>query len=370
MKKVKIILIIILCGLLFFLSGILVWALFGSTGKNTAFSTERSYSINPNFDLVLEKEVETASISSLDIQYDINDVFFYENTDNTILIKEYMNYTPKKEQISTVEQQGNALIIKGKKQKTTSSFLFGVDTRKAYTEIYLPANFYTALSVKTVSGDIRSERDFLQSSAFSASSTSGDIHFPKVEADNIELSSTSGELTLEQALATSIQIGTVSGDILLKYAEGKTHISTTSGNIRIPGGKIDQDINTVSGDINISDTIGVFKLSTTSGDISINGAQGYGKTNTVSGDVRIFLDELNGNLGANTTSGNVDINIPTNASFSLDFSSTSGKCSTFFDDVLSFNKKGTQAKGQYGTANDTSVTVSTVSGDLKITEKH
>ena len=56
------------------------------------------------------------------------------------------------------------------------------------------------------------------------------------------------------------------------------------------------------------------------------------------------------------------------SAFAFNYSSTSGDCSTFFDDVLSFNKKGTEAKGQYGVADGKSIIVSTVSGDLRITK--
>ena len=63
----------------------------------------------------------------------------------------------------------------------------------------------------------------------------------------------------------------------------------------------------------------------------------------------------------------VVMQIPDNASFALDFDSTSGECNTFFDDMLTFNKKGNHAEGIYGNSSDSEITVSTVSGDLRIT---
>lgn len=88
----------------------------------------------------------------------------------------------------------------------------------------------------------------------------------------------------------------------------------------------------------------------------------------MSGDIRIFLDELQGGLDISTTSGDVSLQLPKTASLSLHFSSTSGECVTFFDEELSFNKKGNKAEGQHG-GGEHSIDVSTVSGDLSISEE-
>lgn len=392
-KTLKITLIIILCGFVLLLCGILGLAL---KGDYNDIMVEGTYETRENYTLVLEKEIDPQNISDLQVQYGMNsnDVFFFENTGNTILVKEYMNFTPEENQISTVDQKGTTLTITGKKRNSSSGFFFHwgtssiLDNRRAYTEIYLPADFYASLSVKTISGDIRSERDFLQGADFSAVSTSGDIYFPNVEAQEISLSSTSGDLSIQNMEASDIEVSTTSGDIMLTsvkgsksvssvsgeitltYTEDNTSVSTTSGDVRILGGTDDYNIGTVSGEIRVSDMVGAFEISTTSGDLFIENSQGFGQASSVSGDMRIFLNELTGSLNIDTTSGDVDIKLPDTSAFALDFNSTSGDCSTFFDDVLSFNKKGTEAKGQYGVANGNTLMISTTSGNLRITENN
>lgn len=329
MRTTKIVLLVILCGLIVFLCGILGMGLSNDGGS---FFSKDGAIVSQNYDLVLEKEVEADGITSLLVQYDMNsnDVFFYENTGDTILIREYFNFTPRENQLSTVQQNGGELLIKGRSRNFTSFLSFG-NSQNGYTEIYLPAGFYADLSVKTVSGDIRSEIPFAQSDSFAASSVSGDIFFPLVEAGNIDMSSTSGDIFTGQVTCKRLQASTVSGDITLENVEGNTDISSTSGDICVRGG---------NGSRNIS---------------------------SISGEIRLFLEELTDSLEISTTSGDVFIQLPEEAAFALKFSSTSGDCNTFFNDVLSFNKRGTTANGQYGGNSDIKVTVSTTSGSLRIT---
>ena len=94
---------------------------------------------------------------------------------------------------------------------------------------------------------------------------------------------------------------------------------------------------------------------------------GQGRAETISGYVQIFLAELAGDLNISTTSGEVYLRVPETVSLPLDFDSTSGDCSTFFDDQLSFNKKGNKVDGQYR-GGERQVQVSTTSGDLRISQ--
>ena len=108
-------------------------------------------------------------------------------------------------------------------------------------------------------------------------------------------------------------------------------------------------------------------MSATSGELSVSRASGFGTAHSVSGDIRIFLEDLAGDMDISTTSGTVDLAFPESADFRFRFGTTSGDCGTFFDDALSFDKRGKNAEGELG-AGTHSVEVSTVSGDLDIRE--
>lgn len=398
MRRIKIATIIFLVCAGICLCAILSYALMmepAGWGESRAF-----------YSMVQEVEIEAEQIRNLRIDYGgtSNDVFFYEGTGDTILIREYMNYTPKDNQVSSIEQDGETLLVKGTRKRLFSFFLF--HSGDAYTEIYLPAGFAEKLrnmEVKTVSGEIRSEISFILEENFRASSTSGDLFFPGIQAEKTGASSTSGNICLENVTAADISVSTTSGDIalgrvrgdtrlsstsgkltltelegdlkasttsgdiILGEIDGGTDVSSTSGDIRLEraGGNLDSE--TTSGDIRVKTLEGAFELNTTSGTISVLGGEGQGNADSVSGDIRIVLANPTGNFTVSTTSGNVDFQLPETEGYSLSFDSTSGECNTFFDGELSFSKKGNRADGKYGNG-ARAIRVSTVSGDLRIIE--
>ncbi|MDE7352863.1 MAG: DUF4097 domain-containing protein [Acetatifactor sp.] len=398
MKTLKITLIAILSGIALVLITMLTVCLSGGSIRigNFFFSPEsfennNSWSaggtVYPECSLVLEQEIPAEGINSLNINYSMNsnDVIFREGAEGTITIREYMNFTPNANQISTINQKNGELTVTGKNRNRF--YFFSLPGQLGYTEIFLPPNLAVSLKVRTVSGDIFSDIAFPQCAHFNVSSTSGDIYFPSAAADDlqasstsgdvhiqeaagnrIQLSTTSGDLQMENADADQIQVSTTSGDISCGQLSGQISMSSTSGGIRILDGAGSTKVNSVSGDITLSNISGDFQLNTTSGEISLVEGSGCGRANSISGDVCIFLKELTGNLDISTTSGGISLTLPEDASFYLDFDSTSGECNTFFDDDLSFNKRGTQAEGQYGSNGSTRLKISTVSGDLRISK--
>ena len=362
-----------------------------------------------NYSLVQEKKFPAQDIRSLKIDYGkgssgSTDVLFYQGTGDEIIIREYMNYEPKQSQLSTIEQSGGELRIQGAGHRFFSFLSIGF--RGAYTEVYLPAGFagdMEALTVKTVSGEISSEIGLTARGGFLASTTSGDMLFPEVRAEKIQVSSTSGAIRLDSALAEKLDISTTSGDITVEQARGETKISstsgeirvsalegplrtsttsgditlgqvtgsialsTTSGEIRLEEAKGDFDAESTSGDIRVESLEGSFRMSATSGELSVSRASGFGTAHSVSGDIRIFLADLAGDMDISTTSGTVDLAFPEASDFRFRFGTPSGDCGTFFDDALSFDKRGKNAEGELG-AGTHSVEISTVSGDLDIRE--
>ena len=362
-----------------------------------------------NDSLVQEKKFPAQDIRSLKIDYGkgssgSTDVLFYQGTGDEIIIREYMNYEPGQNQLSAIEQSGGELRITGAGHRFFS--FLSISFRGAYVEVYLPAGFagdMETLTVKTISGEISSKIGLTAQGGFLASTTSGDMLFPEVQAEKIQVSSTSGDIRLDSALAEKQDISTTSGDITVEQARGETKISstsgeirvsalegplrtsttsgditlgqvtgsitlsTTSGEIRLEEGEGDLDAESTSGDIRVGSLAGSFRMSTTSGELTVSRAGSFGRAHSVSGDIRVFLEDLTGDLDISTTSGAVDLAFPGTADFRFRFSTTSGECGTFFDDALSFDKKRKNAEWELG-AGTHSVEVSTVSGDLDIRE--
>lgn len=382
MKAVKIVAIFIFGGLALFFILIMWRGMFRGTWSWWVGGTR--VETGPDYKLVQEKELPAESIDSLEIRYrNFMSVIFYENSDDTILIREYLNFTPSNKQLSEIKTAGDTVTVQGPKTNFyTGSFL---PAPNGYTEIWLPSKIYDSLSVQTVSGDIRS--DFpLAPGALTANSTSGDITFPDLESDRTSVSTISGDILLSSVSGASVSLSTTSGNIVTGDISGESNVSTTSGDIttallgggtvsttsgevRITEAEKNLSVNSVSGDVRVESLNAPFRFNTTSGEIIVENGSGSGKASSVSGDIRLSLtDALTGNLTLNTTSGDIVLALPETSAFYLDFDSTSGSCNTFFDDRLSFNKRGNQASGEYGSNSENKLNVSTTSGDLRITK--
>ncbi|MCM1216925.1 MAG: DUF4097 domain-containing protein [Lachnospiraceae bacterium] len=397
MKTAKIVLLTILCGLIAFLCTLLVW---GARSEGDAHAK-----FGQSYELAGEWEMPAAEISGLYIDYSINsnDVYLYEGTGDNIIIREYVNFKQKEEWFSTVTQEGSSLIIKGKRRRS-GFFWQGGFNSDAYIEIYLPSGLLTEIDIAVTSGEIRAEQDFKGCESFKVESSSGDIQVQRVTAEKIVAGTSSGYITFDYAqgevtatassgdiifyqilgdavISTSsgditvkqiegnAAVSASSGDVVLCQAQGDVTVSTSSGDIQVLGGSGLRNLSASSGSIKLADMEGRFNLHTTSGEIYVENGSGYGEAKASSGDVSIRLMQLNGSLDINTTSGEVAVYIPSEVSFSFVFDSNSGECVTFFDDCLSFNRRGTSAKGDYGSSPDKTIGISTSSGDVYIGEQ-
>lgn len=304
----------------------------------------RNSGSRPEYTKVKEWELPAGEIRSLKVEVSFSSVYLCEGKGDTIVIREYANFTPRDGQLSQVMQKGTELRIRGMKKQVFTFLFWGA--RDAYMEIYLPkelAGRLELLDVGTTSGDVIADT-------------------PLQVDGNVSVSTTSGDILLD-GLTGNGDFSSTSGDISLDGLTGNGDFSTTSGGITINRLTGDSDMSTTSGDIFLEETEGNMVFDTTSGDISIRDGKGGFRGSTTSGD--IWLGQWEGSFSASTTSGSVELKLPKEGSFTLDFDTVSGDCDTFFDDQLNFGKSGRQVSGQYGGGADI-IEVSTTSGDLWI----
>ena len=397
MRKLKIASIIFFSGVAICLCAILFLSL-ERAGQHAGEGDRGRYH------LVMEQEIPMEEVLNIDYGMTFNDVLFYPGEGDSVVVREYLNFEPKEKQISTVDCRDGEILVKGVSRRRFAFFTFHI--WDGYTEIYLPGGFSEGLeelSVKTAAGDVRSEIPLWEAERVFVNSTSGDISFSELRTEELRAFSTSGDIRLE-TLTGQISVSTTSGDISLGQTEGNAKVSstsgeilvgevqgdvtvsttsgdismgkiqgdinfsTTSGNIRLQEGKGQLEGESTSGDVRLDLLDGGFQVKSTSGEVTLLNGTGWGRVGTISGDVRAYLDELTGDLTVSTTSGEVELGLPESASLTLDFNSTSGECNTFFDEALQFNKRGNQVQGQYGGGKN-EVSVSTVSGDLRITAR-
>lgn len=349
MKQTKIILISILAGIMLFWIGVLIRAL---NGHNPFVQGTWDQKYGDSAHLALEYETSAEAVRDFRVLYENNslDVYFYESSQDKILIKEYAYKELAEREKTVVTEKDGVLLVKGKRRGKLINFgFFNGNRNGGYVEVYLPDTWQGNLKVQTVSGEISSQIDFCLGAEadFQASSTSGDIFLARVEAGKINVSSVSGDLRIEDM-------------------NGDSQISTTSGEINLFTETGDCGISTVSGDIRVDCLTGVFRFSSTSGEISAAEVTGGGRASTVSGDVRLLFKAMEEDLTVSTTSGEVSVGLPRDTAVDFQADTTSGEIYTFFDEFLSFNKRGSHASGVYGEGAACTVDINTTSGDISI----
>lgn len=307
MKSVKIGLIVALSVVTIGLCGIFAYGMAGGD----IFRSNRRQSYH-NVQLVLEKEIPLDGIESISILYGMNsnDIYLYESEKDAIIVREYSSSELSEKELSTVKAGENCLEIKGARRNDGSFGFFWFDNsgsyNRHYTEVYLPTSYQGAFLLETSSGDILSELAVSSEKDVSVSSSSGDVEFPSVVAENVSFNTSSGYVKVEYINAgTKVSIGTSSGDVDVKELTGSTDIECSSGNVTVKTITGDAQLKTSSGDINIEELTGETKAECSSGYLSVGTLTGDAQFKTTSGDVEVQYAD--GNVHAATTSGYVRI---------------------------------------------------------------
>jgi DUF4097 and DUF4098 domain-containing protein YvlB len=296
--------------------------------------------------LVNTQKVNLKDITSLNIRYNSEDITFYTSDSEELVFKEYMNYKPKKEDLSQIEINGNQLSIHDGREFTNFSIWPCIKNHKV--EIYLPEGYSNSLNVTSSSGNIHSST-VLKLSGLNAKSTSGNIRFGEVYADRINADASSGNINFE-------------------LAQGDRQFSATSGNIKVMGGSGDSQFQASSGNITIENASGYLDVSSSSGEIRVSSQAGGGRLKASSGNIDLELASLTDNLDLHASSGNVNLDLTGDTSFRFTADASSGDIRTFFDDNLSYSKRGNSAHGDVGSNPVYEINIETNSGNIRVSD--
>lgn len=294
--------------------------------------------------LVNTQNASLDNIESLDIKFYSDDITFYTSDTEELILKEYKNYTPEKDELAKISVNNSRLSIKG--AETNITHVFGAVNHYSRAEIYLPKDYTRELSVSTTSGNIDSELVF--------------------KLKQLELYCSSGDIRINEVYADEIAISTTSGNITVQIAEGNRQISSTSGDIDVYGGTGDSSLDTTSGNVTLKKSSGKLSVNTSSGDIRLNALDGGGEISTTSGNVQFKLEKITNDITLNASSGEITLRLPDTASFNFAADSSSGDIRTFFDENLSFSNNRRQATGTIGGTPNITIQTKTTSGNIDI----
>ena len=276
------------------------------------------------------------------------------------MIKEYMNRNNVDFYAEITNSDGKLTVKRGNHLSFRLFYIL-----RARVEVYIPELNMKELTIKTTSGRIKADDEYI-CSKINMESTSGSISINAVMADRVNLETTSGSIHSDRVRGnTTAQ--TTSGSITLESVDGDISAKSSSG--KINGGRVSGDINiyTSSGEIFFENIAGNAFTETTSGRIELGMVSGTIKAKTTSGSIHCSTAENGGNISLASTSGGVYLGIPPNNSFKFSSKSISGSLSTPFSDKLFSpvsDKKLIQ--GTIGGESGSNINIETTSGSIKI----
>lgn len=222
-----------------------------------------------------------------------------ETNDRTLV-----TVTGKGAEDTTIEQQGNSIVVIGPRSRHGFSFSFG--SQQLHVRISAPSG--SGLTTKLGSADLVATGR-LGTCALRAGS--GDIQLE--DAGAVEVVCGSGDLTIGDAwgdgvlrsgsgdlrigsVAGTVQATTGSGDLLIGAASGRVSAKSGSGDVRIESSATGAEVTTASGDVTVA-RLGGGRLDarTASGDITVGVAAGlpaWTDIHTMTGTVSSTLASL------------------------------------------------------------------------------
>ncbi|MDP3387783.1 MAG: DUF4097 family beta strand repeat-containing protein [Eubacteriales bacterium] len=282
------------------------------------FLTSRTHIVN---------ETETFSIDGInDLVVDVlvKELRIVETNDSkaTVDLKGSINANFSPELI--VEKSGKGITIRSHKRNLTSTNIY---KNELIMTVSIPAGYSQNLKGSTVSGVINMNGFAL---------------------NNLELSNVSGAINLDKSVSKDTKMSTVSGALTANHIKSDRF-----------------DITTVSGKISLGNIMSdAISAKSVSGAIDVFGGMNSLTAKTTSGKVTANIEDLNGNIDITTISGAVELDIPEDSDYRLNFSTVTGGfdpgSGLVIEQIKNNDVTAVKGSGTY------SVKISTTSGKLTI----
>lgn len=139
--------------------------------------------------------------------------------------------------------------------------------------------------------------------------------------DNIELvkiSGRQGDILVEELNVKQLEAKTISGDISVEGVRSEViTLQTTNGDIAIIASTASVTVKTVNGDVSVNDVLGKFMIvNNTNGDIDVDVQVLEVALKSINGDIELQTAETIEKIYVETTSGDIELNIADNTTFS------------------------------------------------------
>jgi DUF4097 and DUF4098 domain-containing protein YvlB len=179
------------------------------------------------------------------------------------------------------------------------------------------------------------------------------------------ISTASGDVGLS-GISSDVQISTASGDMKLSDIGGNLDTTSASGDLEAHNVQGTIRARSASGDARIWQAVRGANISSSSGDITLRGAAGDLQLHSVSGDITVMGDPGDsGYWEFRTTSGDVDLSVPSTAGFRLFLHSSSGDIKTSIPLVIDEQASRHELRAHVGSG-AARIEVRTTSGSITL----
>lgn len=192
-----------------------------------------------------------------------------------------------------------------------------------------------------------------------------ELSLPQHNWTSIRAVSVNGDVSLGLlAEAERVELSSVSGDVEGHISDVKhLKLTSVSGDVDFDTNAENANCSSVSGDVHLRGDYGDLKASSVSGDVNIAGSTGSISCSTASGDILLETSLLPGAMNMNTKSGDIDVTMPDEGPFTVEFRSMSGEfTSEFFEGIMA----GKHGRFKYGQGDGPVYRMQSFSGNLNL----
>ena len=190
----------------------------------------------------------------------------------------------------------------------------------------------------------------------------------------LEVDKTTDKLNIKLETPNTHHYSVVDSDVVLEVFipdpfNSNMNVATSSGDIYVEDllGK-DFDISSSSGDMKLNNLEGrIFNLSSSSGDIEANDCIGDVHVSSSSGDISLDNEKTSGDINVSTSSGDIEIELPYDANYKIEGSTSSGRFTPSPKMNIEENNKGI-FRAAIGLGKKT-ISIHTSSGDIRFEER-
>jgi DUF4097 and DUF4098 domain-containing protein YvlB len=387
-----------LAGVIFYYSGD------ASTLENPGISIHGKYTR----EIDEKRELQLSGLRNLNVLSSSTDIKFIPTDDTVIRAHLYGTVTSNNERYFPVLKAANVGDSGEIGVEWPKVVNIGFSNSNIKLDIYLPKAYSENLGIETSAA--RVDFDELNVSGLKCVTSSGDVYGRSVKAENAELRTSSGRFELSIDCSGDLQLESNSGDFVLNHVIARgvtrttssgvttisdmecdslkynadsgdlkilslkavnTSIESSAGRIEVNGSSTEKALaKSNSGDIVweglLSKSTGIV---TSAGKVILKGSPGNLEHKSNSGDAVFDFDTFAGQVNIETSSGDVQIKLPQDSQFGLDYKSSSGNMTLEdFEITVKGPVEDNELSGNVGNGNSM-IKIRSTSGDAKIGSK-